>query len=114
MPFSIHMSLCVAVPLALAVVISAILWDDICFNCGSEQQWQAEMMAAAKARRRSAISLSGPVDEPDDVDDSTAAQVPLSSGTSTESQLPVLCAHPLPSCARRAQRAALSLPCACS
>ena len=78
MPFSLHLSLCVAVPLVLAVCVSALLWDVLCFNCENEQRWRAAMMDTGKGGSRATMRtrfLFGPVDEPDEAVGSRTAQV---------------------------------------
>lgn len=61
MPFNLQVSVCVIVPLALAFLISGVLWDVLCFNCDGSQQSQAAVLQAAKDRTRS--RSDGPVEE---------------------------------------------------
>lgn len=54
LPFTLHVSVYAIVPLALAFLASAFIWDIFCFNCDRQQEWRAAVPETAKVRNPNA------------------------------------------------------------
>eukprot|EP00892_Ulva_mutabilis_P011672 jgi/Ulvmu1/8878/UM049_0060.1 len=71
MAIKMKLMLCVSVPLVLAVVMSAVLWDVLCVSCSAEGRWQAAIRVAAKdqvrppLRQRKMVAVIEPEEAPD-------------------------------------------------
>lgn len=50
LPFNLHVSICAIVPLTLAFLASAFIWDVFCFNCDRQSEWRASVLESADIR----------------------------------------------------------------